>query len=390
LIPARAQGPQTSAAPKISGTLPSWTRSPAVDFFRGLGLWIVYLDHVEPNVWSNLTLWRFGFSDFAEIFIFLSGFIGFGSYERAIASGDSRAAIKKLVRRFARLYVAHIASFSVSLILVGVLAQRGLRLPDVSMYVWMQDPAKYLVRILTLTYAPNLFSLLPLYLILSPVLLLAAIGLKRAPRFTLCLSGALWLASQVHPWDARISSPNWVFHPLAWQFLFVLGAATRDRSDQLRSFALSKWTIGAAGAIVVGSAVLKGLTAFPAVVNRMSLHLLWDLHRNAGKGPLASYRLLHFLALLVLVHALTHDRVQWLRSLPAQLAIACGVDSLFVYSCSLVLATGANLILVSTHGGAVVQLELTIFGLAALTGLAWLRRGSSQFQSRPGYPASVH
>ncbi len=175
----------------------SWGRTAAVDLFRGLGLWVVFVDHMDPNIWSYLAIWRYGFSDFAEIFVYLSGFIGIAGYQRALQAGDTGTVLKKLLRRIGRLYVAHILSFGVSMIVLGIFAQHDIRLNDVELYAWMQDPMRYILRALTLTYAPTVFSLLPLYMTIAPVLLLAAIGLRRAPKLTFSVSGAFWLASQI-------------------------------------------------------------------------------------------------------------------------------------------------------------------------------------------------
>jgi hypothetical protein len=368
--PARAVEPRTRA----------WTRTAAVDFFRGLGLWMVFVDHMDPNIWSYLTLWRFGFSDFAEIFVYLSGFIGIGSYQRALDAGQTSVVVKKLFRRVRRLYVAHILSLSISLMVVGIFAQRGLRLNDGALYVWMQDPLQYALRALTLTYTPPAFSLLPLYIAISPILLLAAIGLRRAPVLTFSISGAFWLASQFPAIDSRLTVPTWYLHPAAWQFLFVLGAATRYYSDRLRQFVLSRAVVVAAAAMVLLSVALKALTVhwiaprLPAI-----LHGIPAL--DVGKDHLAFYRLLHFLALAILVHAWLRWKRPPLRSWIPRLAIACGWDSLFIYCSILVLDVGANLVLAFTHGGALMQTQLTIYGLALVCGLAWLRRGNSPSES---------
>jgi len=357
---------------------PAWTRTAAVDFFRGMGLWIVFVDHMDPNVWSHFTLWRFGFSDFAEIFVFLSGFIGIGSYQRALNAGDTRAVLRKLGRRLGRLYIAHILSLSISMIVLGIFATHGVRINDAELYVWMQDPLRYALRALTLTYAPVVFSLLPLYIAISPILLLAAIGLRRAPKLTFSISGALWLASQIPVVDSHMSIPAWVLHPVAWQFLFVLGAATRYHSEHIRRFALSRAVIIAAAAIVVGSVLLKIITAFHRIVPLVPATLHGIPLGNEGKDHLAFYRLLHFLALAVVVYAWTSQNRLRLRSSFARLAMACGWDSLFIYCSILVLDIFASLVLTITHGGVFLQTLLTVFGLALLCGMAWMRRGNSR------------
>ena len=81
------------------------------------------------------------------------------------------------------------------------------------------------------------------------------------------------------------------------------------------------------------------------------------------------------MALLVLVHAWTRGNPRRLQSWFARLAMACGEDSLFIYSSILVLDVLANLLLTVTHGGVLLQTELTICGLSLLCGMAWWRRG---------------
>jgi hypothetical protein len=354
----------------------AWSRTAAVDFFRGLGLWMVFVDHMDPNLWSYLTLWRFGFSDFAEIFVYLSGFIGIGSYQRALNAGDTGAVLKKLFRRIGRLYCAHILSFGISLTVVGICARHGIHLNgDSDLYLWMQDPAGYALRALTLTYAPSVFSLIPLYIAISPVLLLAAIGLRRAPKLTFSISGALWIASQIPAIDSRLSIPAWVLHPVAWQFLFVLGAGTRYYSDRIGKLQISRAMIVAAVAIVAVSFGLKGLT-YHRIAPLLPPILQGIPGINVGKDHLAFYRMLHFWALALLVYAWTRRHPLRLQSWFARLVMACGVDSLLIYSSILVLDVGANLLLAVTHGGVLMQTEMTIFGLAVLSGVAWLRKGA--------------
>ena len=128
--------------------------------------------------------------------------------------------------------------------------------------------------------------------------------------------------------DSRLTIPAWVLHPAAWQFLFVLGAGTRFYSDRLRKFALSRLAIGAAAAIVAGSVSLISLPLLHRIVPLMP-----QLHGvpmgSAGKDHLAFYRLLHFLALAVVVYAWAHGR-PCNRGLPNWQWPAAGTRSLFI------------------------------------------------------------
>ena len=55
--------------PKLTGA----GRDLRIDACRGLALWCIFLDHVPNNIGSWLTLRNYGFSDAAEMFMFVSG-----------------------------------------------------------------------------------------------------------------------------------------------------------------------------------------------------------------------------------------------------------------------------------------------------------------------------
>ena len=44
-----------------------------LDLFRGVALWLIFLDHIPENIVNWFTLRNYGFSDATEIFIFISG-----------------------------------------------------------------------------------------------------------------------------------------------------------------------------------------------------------------------------------------------------------------------------------------------------------------------------
>jgi hypothetical protein len=45
-----------------------------LDFFRGLSLFFIFIDHIPNNFLSYATLHTIAFSDAAEVFIFISGY----------------------------------------------------------------------------------------------------------------------------------------------------------------------------------------------------------------------------------------------------------------------------------------------------------------------------
>ena len=101
-----------------------------LDLFRGIGLWMIFLDHIPDDVVAWLTLRNYGFSDAAEFFVFISGYLAGYIYGPIIRGGNFIAAIKRLWTRVWQMYVAHIMLF---LLFTAQIARtaRKFRQPDV-------------------------------------------------------------------------------------------------------------------------------------------------------------------------------------------------------------------------------------------------------------------
>ena len=65
--------------------VPSQERDLRLDFFRGLALIFIFIDHIPENVLSYFTLQAFQFYDAAEVFIFISGYTAALVYGRTLA-----------------------------------------------------------------------------------------------------------------------------------------------------------------------------------------------------------------------------------------------------------------------------------------------------------------
>jgi hypothetical protein len=70
-------------------SLSSNERELRLDLFRGLALWLIFIDHVSPDLLTWFTIRNYGFSDAAEIFIFISGYTAAYVYGRAMLKPDS-------------------------------------------------------------------------------------------------------------------------------------------------------------------------------------------------------------------------------------------------------------------------------------------------------------
>ena len=82
---------------QVCANLPLARRDVRLDLFRGLANWAIFLDHIPHEVLSWITVKNYGFSDAADLFVFISGYtaaLAFGRVmiERGYAAATSRLA----------------------------------------------------------------------------------------------------------------------------------------------------------------------------------------------------------------------------------------------------------------------------------------------------------
>src|SRR5215467_9031782 len=93
-----------------------------LDLFRGLALWLIFLDHIPSNVVSWGTIRNFGFSDAAEIFIFISGYTAAFVYGRSMQERGFIVAGARILKRAWQIYVAHVFLFAIYLAEISYVA----------------------------------------------------------------------------------------------------------------------------------------------------------------------------------------------------------------------------------------------------------------------------
>src|SRR6266566_8500664 len=86
-----------------------------LDLFRGLALWLIFIDHLPPNLLTWFTIRNYGFSDATEIFIFISGYTAAFVYGRAMLESGVVVATARVLRRVWQIYVAHVFLFTIFL-----------------------------------------------------------------------------------------------------------------------------------------------------------------------------------------------------------------------------------------------------------------------------------
>src|ERR1700688_2346544 len=102
-----------------SVNLPLAGRDVRLELFRGLTNWAIFLDHIPHEVLSWTTLKHYGFSDAADLFVFISGYTAALVFGRLMIERGYMAAASKLARRAFTLYAAHI---TVVMIYIAIIA----------------------------------------------------------------------------------------------------------------------------------------------------------------------------------------------------------------------------------------------------------------------------
>jgi hypothetical protein len=281
------------------------TRDLRIDFFRGVALYMIIFDHVPGDPLSRFTYARLGFSDAAEIFVFLSGVSCGIVYERVLSRHGPRQLLRATFRRAFQIYVYYVVA-SITTILLIALSRDIVAIPanHQAFITLREDPLAAIRSAIFLISPPDLPGILVLYLELTLVaipsfLLIATVNRELA----LLTSGIIYGLSQAFPDLLPHLADHSYFNPLAWQFLFCIGmfAGTFYNADdgrlqilQTRRWVLAAWVVVATALIYkisrahLGDMDLEGLAPSDATLLQM-------------KSNLSAIRLLHFLSVAVLV-----------------------------------------------------------------------------------------
>ncbi|PVB60523.1 hypothetical protein DCO57_17065 [Labrenzia sp. 011] len=369
-------------------------------------MFIIYVAHLPGNWW---TLWipaRFGFSDATEIFVFCSGMASAIAFGKIFDIHGWAMGAARILHRMWQVYWAHIGQFlliAVGLVMVhesGYLTRCcGLTQDYVaSLNLWhlFDNTSVALPGLLTLTWVPNYFDILPMYVVILALIPLIMLASRFSVTAAFALSIAMWLAAQygwldlpAEPWPkADGSYRKWFFNPFAWQMLFFTG------------FAFMRGWIPAPPVdrrlIILCAAVL--LISLPFAYFRIHsehhLDLVWAREIRETIRPLwiktefGLFRYIHFLALAYLAwvaagehgkYLLGHGEL-WGRFV--RVVQKVGQQSLAVFMASLVIAQAAGLLrdMVWGRGDWIPQILSNLLGFAALIAVAYV---VSWYKSEP-------
>jgi hypothetical protein len=347
-----------------------------LDLFRGLALWLIFIDHLPPNLLTWFTIRNYGFSDATEIFIFISGYTAAFVYGRAMLESGFVVATARILRRVWQIYVAHVFLFTIFLAEISYVATRfenPLYSEEMGIMDFLKQPDVTIVQALLLRFRPVNMDVLPLYIVLMLFLPVILWLMKWRADIALALSVALYALTWQFDWYLS-AYPNgfWAFNPLAWQLLFVFGAwcalGGASRMSQILSSRITLWICFA---YLFAAFCVTMTWYFPQLGHLMPRRVeQWMYPIN--KTDLDVLRFAHFLALAAItVRFLPRDwpglRSPWLRPL-----ILCGQHSLEIFCLGVFLAFAGHFLLAEISGGAGMHFVVSISGILIMWAMAWV------------------
>ncbi|MDE1900062.1 MAG: OpgC domain-containing protein [Alphaproteobacteria bacterium] len=350
------------------------SRLVAVDFWRGLALLMIFVDHVPAGFFCAFTPHNWGFSDAAEIFVFLAGFNAVLSFSPSFLGQGFVCGMLKVARRTWQLFCAHILLVFAGAALFAAAqpyADVTLVMHRLNFTPFFTETGVALARLFRLAYLPNLMDILPIYIVFIGFFPLLWLLLRLSPWLALAASGGLWLWARL----AHAGMPNypdgttWFFNPLAWQFIFVLGAFVFSMRAQAGRWAGNRYVLACSIAMLGASFIAAApWTQIPAW---SSYHLLpKDFVTEYDKRNLAFLRIAHFVAVAVVAYRLLPPSAAFWKSTVANRIALCGRHSLPVYCAGVLAAIAVDIYRDTLHPGLGAIVAIEIFGLVLLLLLA--------------------
>ena len=350
-----------------------------LDACRGLALWFVFVDHIPGNVASWLTLRNYGFSDATEVFVFISGYTCMIAYSEVLRRQGWLAMTLHAVWRSWQIYAAFLLLLVACLVLVQNLGDARY-LDETNTRVFFDHPDMAIFHASLLQYKPVNTDILPLFVLLHltfPALLwlFTCAGIWIA----VIVSALLYLSVQI--WGINLTAwprGEWYFNPVAWQLLFVFGMwCAKAESRKLQALVRSHAALVLAILYLLFSLAVTTswqVTAFEGLLPNALSNLIYPV----DKSNLDPLRLLHFLALMLVLVRIMPEHWTGFSSRWSTAIIRCGENSLAIFCLSVLLSLLGHVGLEQVHGGIPLQIAISIAGIAvmvaAATLLTWIAR----------------
>jgi hypothetical protein len=352
----------------------SSARDLRLDFFRGLALMMIFVNHIPGNVFTSVTVAAWGLADAAEMFVLVAGMSCWFAFGRPLTGQQKLRGLITLYARVWKLYVSHLMMFVGVLFITAYAAiqfQDDTYLENLGFDVFVAEPTVAIIRASTLTFLPNYLDILPLYIVLLSAVPLMVLLLRLHPAALFAASAALYAAAVT--WQFNL--PNfqaarvWFFNPFAWQFLFCIGFLLGIAMDAGRGVGRLRpvLTVLAAGYVLFTLMARAPWTGIEG--------LEWLVPIPAGwlppidKTNLSLFRLADILAKMWLVSVLIEPRAAFLQSPASRVISMAGKHSLEIFSVGVLLSMLATVAVRQTSFDLKVQIAVNLAGFAVM--LLW-------------------
>ena len=346
-----------------------------IDFFRGLALWWIFMDHIPSNPLRVFSLQELTFCDSAELFVLLAGISAALVYGRTLKQKGWLLTAAKILHRVALLYKAHIllfVLFTAEVVCLATEFNASSYLQKFTLHPLASSPYRSILEVALLRFQPAFSDVLPLYIVLLLMLVPALLILNR-PRLLLSLSFTLYvLARALH-----LSPPFWVrswnFNPFMWQLLFIVGIVVAH-SPKLQP--RKRIWLAAASAVLAACVLLyHSGRIMPRLPQLLHLNLL-----QVDKEGLHPLRLVSILALALIAYRLVPAGAGWLRNGFAKPLMLLGQHSLAVFCCGVPLSLLGEFVITHKPGWASL-LFVHLLGAVALLSTAVITAWYAQLGS---------
>ncbi len=349
-----------------------------VDFFRGLALWAIFVNHTPGNWLGFITPRNYVLADATETFVLLAGYAAGLAFGLVMDRQGWFFTATRVMGRVFTLYVAHIFLLVIFTAQVGYSAaalDSAAYLDELHLDPFSQSPYRALLEALLLRYQPSFLNILPLYIVLLAMFALAMPLMRRA-WLMLGLSLALYLLARRFGWSlpAWQGDSGWFFNPLAWQVLFFIGCAMGYRPPGGAPVAIPyrRWV-----ALLCGAQLLVGLVLV------LLLYFLWDAAQgwlpgdflefaaSIDKTSLHPLRLVSMLSLTYLVAHFVRREAAWLQARWAAPFVLMGQQALPVF-CSGIALSFLGRVALEMSDRAPMQIAVNLLGTGLLVAIAAL------------------
>ncbi|MDA9493267.1 MULTISPECIES: OpgC domain-containing protein [Bradyrhizobium] len=381
----------------INATLPEKGRDLRLDLFRGVANWAIFLDHIPENVVNWITTRNYGFSDAADLFVFISGYTASFVYARMMLDRGFIVGATRLTKRVWQLYVAHIILFVIYIASISYLALRfgdSEMINEFNVAGLVDNATETLRQGLFLRFKPLNLDVLPLYIVLMGLFPPVLWFMLRKPDVTMVLSIVLWLAARHFGWNlTAYPAGQWYFNPYCWQVLFVFGAwcamGGARRSMTLINAPITLWLcLG----YLLFALIMTMAGRFPTFGGMFPQWLFSAFNPN-DKTNLAPYRFIHFVVIVILVIRFVPKDWPGLEWKVFDPLIVCGQQSLAVFCVGVFLSFVGHFELSMSSGSLFAQLFVSIAGIAIMTTVAyyisWSKRQDKPLKPPPAKPAAA-